>query len=124
MLKWFTSMKDRKIPLSGPLLLEKANSFAIQLGITEFKQSTGWLDSFKERHDITFKAMCGEAKSVDTASANMTEWTRRLSTILKAYSPNDIYNADKTGLFFKITPNKTLEFTSVQCQGGKRSTER
>ena len=124
MLKWFTSMRDRNIPLSGPLLLEKAKSFAEQLGITEFKQSTGWLDRFKERHDITFKAVCGEATSVDTALADMTEWTRRLSTILKTYSPNDIYNADETGLFFKLTPDKTLEFKSVQCQGGKRSKER
>ena len=72
MLKWFTSVRDCNIPLSGPLLLEKAKSFAQQLRITEFKQSTGWLDRFKERHDITFKSMCGEAMSVDTASADMT----------------------------------------------------
>ena len=41
MLKWFTAMRDRNIPLSGPVLLEKAKQFTDQLGITDFKQSTG-----------------------------------------------------------------------------------
>ena len=54
----------------------------------------------------------------------MTDWTGRLSNILRAYSPSDIYNADETGLIFKLMPDKTLEFKSVQCQGGKRSKER
>ena len=124
LLKWFSAMRDRNIPLSGPLLLQKAKDFAEQLRITTFKQSTGWLDRFKERHGITFKAVCGEAKSVDTRSTEMTDWTGRLSNILRAYSPSDIYNADETGLFFKLMPDKTLEFKSVQCQGGKRSKER
>ena len=118
LLKWFSAMRDRNIPLSGPLLLQKAKDFAEQLRITTFKQSTGWLDRFKERHGITFKAVCGEAKSVDTRSTEMTDWTGRLSNILRAYSPSDIYNADETGLFFKLMPDKTLEFKSVQCQGG------
>ena len=125
MLKWFTAMRDRNIPLSGTLLLEKAKSFADRLRITDFKHSTGWLDRFKERHDISFKAVCGEATSVDTSSADMNEWTQRLSAVLKAYGPNDmIYHAGESGLFFKLSPDKTLEFKSVQCQGRKRSKER
>lgn len=53
----------------------------------------------------------------------MDAWSRRLSELLKAYSPKDIYNADKTGLFFKLSPDKTLEFKNVSCQGGKCSKE-
>ena len=122
LLKWFSAMRDSNIPLFGPLLLQKAKDFAQQLRITTFKQSTGWIDRFKER--ITYKAVCGKAKSVDTRSTEMTDWTGRLSNILRAYSTSDIYNADETGLFFKLMPDKTLEFKSVQCQGGKRSKER
>lgn len=50
LLKWFVS-----IPISVPLLLEKAKFFANELEILDFKQYTGWLDRFKERHCITFK---------------------------------------------------------------------
>ena len=41
--------------MSGPLLLEKAKFFANELEILDFKQSTGWLDRFKENHGITLK---------------------------------------------------------------------
>ena len=52
---------------------------------------------------------------MDTRSTAMTDWTDRLSNILRAYSLIDIYKADETGM-----SDKTLEFKSVQCQGGKR----
>ena len=71
LLKWFTQMRDRDIPISGPLLLQKAKFFADSLEIKDFKQSTGWLDKFKERHSISFKKVCGESKSVNSNSADM-----------------------------------------------------
>ncbi|XP_053377288.1 uncharacterized protein LOC123545424 [Mercenaria mercenaria] len=43
---------------------------------------------------------------------------------MRLTSGRDIYNADETGLFFKLTPDKTLEFKNVKCVGGKRSKER
>lgn len=55
LLKWFVSMRDKDIPISVPLLLEKAKFFANELEILDFKQYTGWLDRFKEKHGITFK---------------------------------------------------------------------
>ena len=71
-----------------------------------------------------FKAVCGEAKSLDLDLSDMTGWKDRLSVILKSYHANDIYNADETGLFFKLMPDTTLELKNVQCQGGKQSKER
>ena len=53
--------------------------------------------------------------------------TWRLETLqaaLKEYSPADIYNADETALFYKLMPNKTLEFKGNKCFGGKSSKER
>ncbi|GBL87492.1 hypothetical protein AVEN_118415-1 [Araneus ventricosus] len=31
------------------------------------------------------------------------------------------FNADETGLFYKLTPNKTLNFKGEKCVGGKLS---
>lgn len=69
-----------------------------------------------------FKAVCGEAKSVDTVSSDMTDGTCCLMDILKSYSPNEIYNANETGLIFKLTPDKILEFKnfSVGVAKGER----
>ncbi|XP_062567409.1 tigger transposable element-derived protein 4-like [Saccostrea cucullata] len=123
-LQWFKAARDKNIPVSGPLLMAKSEEFATQLGDTEFKYSMGWLDRFKERHAITFKRVCGESNSVNEKSTAMTEWSSNLKTLLDKYNPSDIYNADETGLFFRLLPDKTLEFKGVDCHGGKSSKDR
>ena len=54
----------------------------------------------------------------------MEEWHQTLSVLLKEYQPYDIYNADETGLFFRLMPDRTLEFKTVDFHGGKQSKER
>lgn len=44
---------------------------------------------------------------------------KKLGNILKDYSPDQIYNADETGLFFRLMPDKTFEFKEKKCHGGK-----
>ena len=123
-LKWFSNVREQNVPVSGPILLAKAEEFSQKLEIENFKASTGWLERFKERNGITFKKVCGEAKSVDMTSTDMTEWGQRLSRLLEQYSPDDIYNADETGMFYRLLPDKTLEYKKVDCHGGKKSKER
>ena len=33
---------------------------------------------------------------------------KNIQNILKDYSPNDIFNVDETGLYWKMEPNRTL----------------
>lgn len=42
-----------------------------------------------------------------------------MPSIIAAFKPSDIYNADETGLFYKAKPDKTLHFS-----GGKMSKDR
>lgn len=42
----------------------------------------------------------------------------------KGYKDEEIFNADETGLFFRITPDKTMKFKGEKCVGGKLSKER
>lgn len=44
--------------------------------------------------------------------------------MLLAYSPENIFNADETGLFFRALPEKTLSLKGETCIGGKVSKER
>ncbi|GBN71081.1 Tigger transposable element-derived protein 4 [Araneus ventricosus] len=41
--------------------------------------------------------------------------------IIRNYDEKDIFNADETGLFYKLTPNQTLKFKGEKCVGGKLS---
>ena len=91
------------MPLSGTLILEKADSLAKKLRHSNFKCSTGWLYCFKFRHGITFKKITGESATVTGAMTD--EWTStNMPALLSEFNSGDIYNADETGLFYKCLP--------------------
>ena len=52
MFQWFQIARERGIPISGPLLQEKARKYAEELGISKFTASNGWLATFQSRHKI------------------------------------------------------------------------
>ena len=58
-------MRTKDIPVSGPLLKEKARGIAESLKVENFKASNEWLEKFKLCHNINFKKISGESKSVD-----------------------------------------------------------
>jgi hypothetical protein len=41
--------------------------------------------------------------------------------LIEGYAAEDIYNADKTGLFFKCLPDKTYGCSNKKCHDGKKS---
>ena len=49
---------------------------------------------------------------------------RQLYYLLQDFAPEDIYNADETGLFFKLQPDRSLVYKGEDCRGGKRAKER
>lgn len=123
--EWFVTQRSKNIPISGPLLQERARQIRQELGGTtadDFKASNGWLEKFRIRHGIQHKVISGESAAVDPVTVD--EWKRRLSSMTDKYDPNDVYNADETGLFFKALPDRSLVLAKETCKGGKRSKER
>jgi len=118
----FISARAKNIPISGPIIQSKACHIAEQMSIAEFKASNGWLESFKNRHNIVWHQICGESNSIDVK--NVDEWKVKLKIIIEEYKPKNIYNGDKTNLFYRALPNKTLSVKSEECKGGKLSKER
>ena len=69
------------------------------------------------------KNLHGEAESVDQDGVN--KWQNdRLSALLKEFKPEQIFNTDETGLFYRCLPDKTHVFKNEKCTGGKLSKER
>ena len=107
------------------MLQTKAISLAEQFGYStdDFKCLSGWLSRFKDRHGIVFRQVCGEAAAIRKDS--MDPWlTQTLPEILTKYRPCDIYNADETGLYWRLLPDRTLAKKGETCPGGKKSKER
>ena len=60
------------------------------------------------------KKIFGEEKSV--SEEDVKPWLYSiLPELLKKYKPEDIYNADETGLFYKLQPDHTLAFKGEKC---------
>ncbi|XP_064479058.1 tigger transposable element-derived protein 4-like [Ornithodoros turicata] len=119
---WLSATIAKRVPVSGDLLKQKAETLALRMDIHDFKFSDGWLRNFKKRYDLAFKKMCGESGAVDMTIVE--NYSDRLQSLLQQYSPDDIFNCDETGLFYKMMPDKTLAFSGEACHGGKHSKER
>jgi len=77
--EWFRQVRAMNILVSGPLLEENAHYFAEHLWHENLKSSNGFLDKFKEKHEITDQVVC-EEKNVDLGIVETL--SERLSDIL------------------------------------------
>jgi hypothetical protein len=104
---WTSQAVASGIPLSDMMLQEKGLEFAKSFKIeNEIKCANGWVYKFKQRNGLHKVNFSGEANSAPLAT--LSEERLRLQRLLANYNREDIYNADETGLFFRMEPNQTL----------------
>ena len=101
----------------------KAEKFAAAFGIEDFHCSNGWIDRFKQWHDLKFRAISGKTGEV---SREMTSnWLKDVfPKLTEGYQPEDIYSADEVGLFCQLLPSKTLASKENDCAGTKKRKQR
>ncbi|XP_052268287.1 tigger transposable element-derived protein 6-like [Dreissena polymorpha] len=104
--EWFSRKRAQNFPLSGPVIQEKASSFAKELGLHDFKGSS--VKAFK---------VSGESAGVDQQT--VSDFKSRLPDIIQGYSLENIFNADETGLYYKALPDKTLAVRGDGAKGFK-----
>ena len=96
--RWFQRVLSLNLPINGPLIQEKALSFAKSLKKDGFKASNDWFNRFKTRHSISQTVICGESGCVDEEVVQ--SWKSCLPDITAGYATCDIYNMDESGNFF------------------------
>ena len=69
----------------------------VQLGLSDFKGSNGWVEKFLKRHNLVCKTMSGERGDVNNDT--VSSWKERLPHICEGYEPRDIFNMDESGIF-------------------------
>jgi len=104
------------IPISCLILQEK--EYHTSLGIDDFQCSDGWFHGFKHCYDAV---LCDQWCKGGRHNRSMDY---HLPQLLREYHPNNIFNANKSGFFYKLLPNKSLIPKGNSCHGGKRSKER
>jgi hypothetical protein len=117
---WVENALQADIIITDSILSTKALGFAFLLKENKFKGSNGWVDKFKKRHNLKQYHIHGEAASVPLE--NLETMRENLKQILKNYSPEDIFNCDETGLFWKMKPCRTI--SNEQTSGTKQSKDR
>ncbi|XP_064413043.1 tigger transposable element-derived protein 6-like [Latimeria chalumnae] len=117
---WFTEVRGRGAAVNDEMLLEKGRVLGERLGVQDFAYSKGCLANFKSRRGISHHRLHGEAASADMTA--IMAGRAELQQALADYSPDDIYNFDETGLFYKLGPSGTLATAPVA--GHKKSKER
>ncbi|KAH8038698.1 hypothetical protein HPB51_002842 [Rhipicephalus microplus] len=123
LFRWFREVRARSIPVSDPMLQQKAKCLGAFLGHVDFNPLNGRIQRFKDRHGISCKVVCEESGAVDDESIEV--WLRlNLESMLSTYTDRDIYNADEAGLFYNLLPNRTLALKAGACSSRKVSKER
>ncbi|GBM88839.1 hypothetical protein AVEN_178436-1 [Araneus ventricosus] len=81
---------------------------------TDFHASNRWLESFRKRHGISFKAICGEAG--DASDETVNTWIKKIEKLIEGYEPQNIVNADESGIFF-VAYQQNLYVKKANCTG-------
>ena len=103
-------MQRDKVGLSFSILQAKAKFFATKLGHAEpFDASPGWISKVLKRSDLVSVHLQGEAGeySAEEREEAMAGFKTSISRLMEKYAitPDRIYNADQTGLFYQKLPN-------------------
>ncbi|CAG8667797.1 9579_t:CDS:2, partial [Paraglomus brasilianum] len=114
---WVSQAVAGGLPLSDQILQEKGLEFAKNFNIEDdnLRCSNGWVYKFKKRIGIHKITLHGEANSAPIA--DLADERFKLQQILANYDPENIYNADETGLFYRMEPNQTLSTSSTADSG-------
>ena len=125
---WVETLRFAKIPISPSLVISKAKGIAEQLSYsTDFKASWCWYGKFKKRKGLNQKALHGEGGEVDQNDPNTLAALELLYQEIAQYDPEDVYNMDETGLFFRVLPKYTVllpEEDIKTARGRKNAKER
>jgi len=148
---WITDCREKNIPLDTNTIREKARKLYRQFaGVAgtegdddeddpddpqpgpstaadpiEFKASKGWFDRFQKRFNLKSVSLHGEAASADKEAAEKYPETFKAIIEEKGYRPEQVFNMDETGLFWKKMPSRTfIMMEEAQAPGFKAQKDR
>lgn len=84
------------------------------------KFSSGWLERFKKRHNIRQINQHSEAASGDRVE-HTVEIMAEIREATQSYNPEDTFNMDETGYFWKMMPDRSISTERVSVQKAEKA---
>jgi len=103
---WIDIMRCARFPVPPSLAIAKAKSIASTLSISDsdFKASWQWFSRFRTHRGLQKMLLHGEGAEVDKNDPELLSALEELYSIIAQYNPENVYNMDETGLFFRLLP--------------------
>jgi hypothetical protein len=118
---WFRQQQSNDMTITEQLLREQAQVFGAKFNVHEsFIFSSGWMQKFKKRYGIKSYALHGEAGDANAEGIKLAQ--TELRNVLEPFKPEDVYNQDETGIFWRQVPARTL--ATGKRAGNKKIKER
>lgn len=124
---WLEDQSQRNMTLSVTMIQEKAKSLFDDLQREQgessqkekFSASKGWFVRFKERHRVP------RFKTNSAASGNKDAYLEVLKSIIEEgkYTPQQVFNVDETGLYWKRMPERTFISVEEKAEPGFKSSK-
>jgi len=107
---WIDNMRRARLPVSPSLAIAKVKSIAFTLSISDsdFKASWQWLSRFRTRRGLQKMFLHGEGAEVDKNDPKLLSALEELYSIIVQYDPENVYNMDEIGLFFRLLPRCSI----------------
>ena len=119
---WFKQKRMDGIPVTGPILCEKAVQLSKKLFGDNYKfvASEGWKWRFCNRHGIRNISSQGEKLSANYDAAVDFVPSFREFVRARNFPLDNIFNCDETGLYFRLLPEKALAASFEKSVDGQK----
>ena len=137
-MKWIAEENRKGAKISEAIVKERAitffDSFVHQIQVpvewshVKFTASNGWLHRFKTDNKLKSYKLYGESRDVDLHEVSLFVEFLRAAIIMEDYTPEQIWNVDETGLFWRKTPDRTIasieDSRNKKLKGSKKDKKR
>lgn len=118
---WFIQERRRNTPITADIFKQKALYFYENIyKKTDFRASDGWLTKFKTRYGIRLLTVTGEQVSSDHAAVSPFIERFRQTIVELGLCDEQVYNADESGLFYKLLPKKSYVHQAEASAPGRK----
>ncbi|XP_054710962.1 tigger transposable element-derived protein 1-like [Uloborus diversus] len=141
LVSWIKEVREWGVTIDGPLIKEKAKELYLEIAgesttapaeventdklqpgpssIQPFHASAGWFHNFTKRCNLKSVLLHGESSSPDLAAAKYYVESEFPNIIAEGhYQPEQVFNMDETGLFWKRMPSCTYLFKDEENASG------
>lgn len=122
--KWFELQRSKHCPISADIIKAKAKDIFAQINPEKdgsaFAASNGWFEGFKKRYGIRFLSVAGEKLSADLSSITPFIHRLRAKILEMEITENQLYNADESGIYYRMLPKRTYVTASEKSAPGRK----